>query len=68
MAPVTSSAPFTDEARRRMTAYLAANPRGQYGVHRYSLEDFGLTRAAQAPLFAEYCERFRIPIAASSPS
>jgi hypothetical protein len=55
--------PLAEEARRRMAAYLAVNPRGQYGVHRYSLEDFGLTRAAQAPLYVEYCERFGISAA-----
>jgi hypothetical protein len=53
--------PFHDTTRQRMQAYLAANPRGQYGAHRYSLEDFGLDRATLRPRFSGYCERFKIP-------
>ena len=50
-----------NDARQRMEAFMAANPRGQFGSHRYSLEDFGLDREAEKPLFAAYCERFRVP-------
>jgi len=52
---------FHDETRRRMQDYLVANPRGRYGTHRYSLEDFGLDRAELRPQFSDYCERFGIP-------
>jgi hypothetical protein len=55
--------PFHDATRQRMEAYLAANPRGKHGAHRYSLEDFGLDRAALRPRFSDYCERFGIPTA-----
>ncbi|MDH3211293.1 MAG: sulfotransferase [Myxococcales bacterium] len=53
--------PFRDEARERMRAFLAANPRGQHGPHRYCLEDFGLDHATERARFADYCERFEIP-------
>ena len=54
--------PLHDETRRRMQAYVAANPRGKHGEHRYSHEDFGLDRAALAPRFSEYCERFGLTL------
>lgn len=50
--------PLSDEARRRMQAFVARKPRGEFGVHRYSLEDFGLDRATENARFAEYRERF----------
>jgi hypothetical protein len=43
-----------------MQAWHAANPRGQHGVHRYSLADFGLDATREATRFAEYRERFGI--------
>jgi hypothetical protein len=52
--------PLVDATRRRMESFVEANPRGQHGEHRYSLEDFGLDWASEAPRFAEYCERFGI--------
>jgi hypothetical protein len=54
---------FSDAIRQRMQAYVAANPRGKYGPHRYSLEDFGLDRATLVPRFRDYCERFGIATA-----
>jgi hypothetical protein len=36
-------APFSAAARERVAAHLAANPKGKHGVHRYRLEDYGLT-------------------------
>jgi hypothetical protein len=56
--------PVTDEARQRMQSFLAANPKNKHGVHRYSLEQYGLDRQAQARRFAAYCERFGIPVSA----
>ncbi len=53
--------PLTSEARHAITAFLAANPRHKHGVHRYTLEQFGLSRAAEATRFRSYCERFGIP-------
>jgi hypothetical protein len=54
--------PLTGEAHNAMTAFLAANPKNKHGVHRYTLEQFGLSRAAYAARFRGYCERFRIPV------
>jgi hypothetical protein len=53
--------PFHEVARQRMQAYLEANPRGKYGAHRYSLDDFGLDRTTLQSQFSRYCERFGIP-------
>ena len=51
-------------ARAAMTRFLAANPKGKHGVHRYTLEQFGLSRTAEAARFRSYCERFAIPVQA----
>ncbi len=56
--------PLTDEARQRMQSFLTANPKNKHGVHRYSLEEYGLNREAEARRFAAYCERFSIPVRA----
>jgi hypothetical protein len=56
--------PLTDEARSAMHGFLAANPKNKHGVHSYTLEQFGLSRAAEAARFRDYCERFRIPVRA----
>jgi hypothetical protein len=51
---------FTKEARDCMTTFLAANQRNKHGVHKYTLEMFGLDEAELTDMFAEYCERFNI--------
>jgi hypothetical protein len=56
--------PLTREAREAMNAFLAANPKNKHGVHRYTLEQFGLGREAQAARFRTYCERFGIEVRA----
>ena len=35
--------PFTDEAQAAVAAWVAGNPKGKHGVHRYAFEDFGTT-------------------------
>ena len=47
-----------------MNGFLAANPKNKHGVHRYTLEQFGLDRAALLARFHNYSERFRIPVKA----
>ena len=37
--------PVTDEMQARMSAWIAENPRDKHGVHRYTLEQFGLDEA-----------------------
>lgn len=56
--------PFTSDARDAMSRFLAANPKNKHGVHRYTLEQFGLSRTAETARFRSYCERFGIPVRA----
>jgi hypothetical protein len=53
--------PLSDEARARMQAFLAANPKDKHGAHRYTLEQFGLDGDRLAARFQAYCERFSLP-------
>lgn len=52
-----------DESKRRMQAFLAANPRGSRGTHRYELEDFDLDLGEIRERFADYCREFDVPLA-----
>jgi len=52
---------LSDEARRRMAAWHAANPQGRHGGHRYAPEDYGLTRAGIDARFADYIRHFDVP-------
>ena len=54
--------PLTSEARTAMRNFLAANPKNKHGVHSYTLEQFGLSRATETARFRSYCERFGIPV------
>lgn len=54
--------PFTPEAEAAMNAYMAANPKGKHGKHDYSLEEYGLTREGVHKEFADYIERYNIPV------
>jgi hypothetical protein len=56
--------PLTTQARTAMQDFLAVNPKNKHGVHSYTLEQFGLSRAAETIRFRSYCERFRIPLRA----
>jgi hypothetical protein len=53
-----------DEAKTRMQAFLAANPRGSRGTHRYELADFDLDLGEIRERFADYCGEFDVPLAA----
>ena len=50
----------TTEARTAMERFLAANPKNKHGVHSYTLEQFGLSRATEIARFRKYSERFQI--------
>jgi hypothetical protein len=52
--------PWTTEARARMQQYLAANPHGRNGRHRYSLGAFGLDRDDLSRRFQAYCAQVGI--------
>jgi len=45
---------------RTMLGWLAANPQGKHGQHRYSLEEFGLTERFIRERFLDYIECYRL--------
>ena len=49
-----------DAARAAMADYLARKPRHSRGVHRYTLEEFGLDAAAERERYRFYCERYEV--------
>lgn len=49
---------FTPRHRQRCEQWLAANPRHKHGVHKYSLEQFGLTEQRIDELYGFYTDRF----------
>jgi hypothetical protein len=55
--------PLTDEAERRMTAFIASNPRDKHGTHRYNAAMFGLDADRIRRDFAGYYQRFDVPLA-----
>ncbi len=46
--------PFTAEYSRRIEAYMTERPRNQHGMHRYSLDDYGLSFADIDGAFEPY--------------
>lgn len=52
---------FTAEAEAAMNDMLSNNPKGKFGKHEYTLEEYGLDREMIHERFGEYCERFNIP-------
>lgn len=56
--------PFTRDTRDAMAAFLAANPRGSRGVHKYVRQDFGLDLDEIRERFSDYCGEFDVPISA----
>jgi hypothetical protein len=53
--------PWTPAAENAMNDFMANNPKGKFGKHEYSLEEYGLTKDIVRERFADYCERFNIP-------
>ncbi len=51
---------FSDLALDRMTTFLEENQRHKHGVHKYTLEMFGLDEDELTEMFAEYCQRYNI--------
>jgi hypothetical protein len=51
---------FTPELKARIEDYNRRNARGAHGEHRYTAEEFGLTREAIREAFADYVGRFRL--------
>jgi hypothetical protein len=52
--------PVSPEAETRMKRFLADNPKGKHGHHIYSLAQFGIDGAAEAPRFERYRDRFGV--------
>lgn len=44
----------------RMNRWLTANPQTRFGRHQYGLGEYGLTREALEPVFADYLAKFDI--------
>jgi sulfotransferase family protein len=51
---------YNDEFESRMIQWLAENPQGKHGLHRYSLEQFGLNPRIVRSRFATYCDYFQV--------
>lgn len=54
--------PWSPEIETRMRSFLAHNPRGKHGSHRYELEDFGISLDFIRERFAAYCDAYDIPL------
>jgi hypothetical protein len=54
---------LTDEAERRMKAFIAANPRDKHGSHHYTAAMFGLDAQRIKAQFADYYTRYSVPFA-----
>lgn len=52
--------PLADETVGRMRRFLRDHPQDEHGVHRYTLEEWGLDPEEHGPLFADYRRRFAI--------
>ena len=50
--------PMSDEGARRMRAFIADNPKGKHGIHRYEPEEFGVKPELVRDIFRSYIERF----------
>jgi hypothetical protein len=48
--------PWSDGVERGMRRFMAENPRGKHGAHRYELDDFGLALGEIRERFRDYCE------------
>jgi len=51
---------LSEEARERMRHFLASNPKGKHGRHRYSLRTFGLDPERESRRFEAYRAHFGI--------
>jgi hypothetical protein len=45
---------WTDEGAAAMHQWLADNPAGKHGAHKYELADFGLTEDRVCDVYADY--------------
>jgi hypothetical protein len=54
--------PWSADIEGRMRAFLADNPRGKHGAHRYEIEDFGMTLGQIRERFEGYCSTYAVPL------
>jgi hypothetical protein len=52
--------PFSEEFKARIARWLDENPKEKHGIHRYSLEQFGLTPDSVTRRFGAYCREFGV--------
>lgn len=52
--------PFGESSRTSVAQYIADHPKTKHGEHRYSAEEFGLTRAGLQRRFGFYIDRFGV--------
>ena len=50
--------PMTTIAAERMQAFIADNPKGKHGIHRYAPAEYGVEPAAVRRAFRAYMDRF----------
>ncbi len=50
--------PMSDEAAARMKWFIADNPQGKHGIHRYEAHEYGIDPVAVREQFRPYIERF----------
>lgn len=50
--------PMTDDGARRMRAFIADNPKGKHGIHRYAPHEFGVVPEEIRETFRPYIDRF----------
>jgi len=48
---------WTEAADSGMRSWMTANPQGRFGAHTYSLDQWGLSKRALEPYFADYLRR-----------
>ena len=53
--------PMTDAAAAKMKWFIADNPQGKHGIHRYSPEEYGIKPDVVRRDFRPYIERFGLP-------
>jgi hypothetical protein len=56
----TFGLPLGEEAATRMRAFIAANPKGKHGEHRYTPEEYGVDPAAVRHAFRDYIDRYQL--------
>lgn len=54
--------PWSDDIGRRVETFVAENPHGKHGAHRYELGDFGLRLGEIRERFRTYCETYDVPL------